>query len=171
MEPQRPYCRQYVLEKHCRFGEQCRFLHATLPPDVCKFYAVSGHCSAGETCRFLHQRPSPPLTASLRPVEEPKGKSSLPVSREDGKKSEPATRTPFIKQGLKPEEKAAFERNKQEWAKFPTYSEYLKSLKDDNEKDVAQVLRKYQYSFVRDPGTAMSFSIHHTYFCAPTRSL
>ena len=174
------YCRWYLLGK-CRFGSRCHYLHKKLPYNLCKYYLFTGNCKQGDKCSFVHSVPNKNPN-NPNPMEERKDEKFQTDSKcdkqEEKKEAEekkiflvaatkPTTRTLFTKQGNKQEEKEIFECNRKEWEKFPSYLEYLKSLKNDQDQDIAQILRRYQYSFRRKTSPAegiTSFYIRHTYF-------
>jgi len=130
-----------------------------------------------QTCSFAHTYP-------ILPDNQPKNlttnQSSVKINQGEHISSIPSIekpkiavriveemRTAFVKQGMRPEEKAIFELNRKEWERFPNYLDYLKLIKDEQEQDIAQIIRRYQYSFTRgvNPTEGItSFSIKHTYY-------
>jgi hypothetical protein len=202
MDPKDVYCRRFLLQKACKWGQSCKFLHKPLPNNLCKYYTFMGTCNHGKQCKFVHQkfrppRPDPDTEESAdAPPEAPiaappadsksngvgqsqsqsqtksqsptaSGGQSRGTGQEEVKKKPagPTTRTLFVKQGLRPEEKARFQANAEEWKGHKTYPDYVKALIHDVDRDVAQVIRKYQYSFHRldagDPNV-VAFSLKHT---------
>jgi len=167
MEPQKNtknYCCRFLLGT-CKFAEKCRYLHEALPNNLCKFYTLTGNCTHGKKCDFLHDNkkigPCKEDFFTITINEEIKNLSKTQISNgihlpEKFVQNEevkiikigaPATRTPFVKQGQRPDEKEIFEKNKLTWSKFSSYQDYIKSLKTEEEKDLAQILRRFQYSY------------------------
>ena len=132
-----------------------------------------------QTCSFAHTYPilldSQPnnLTTNQSSVKRNQGEYTSPIPSIEKPKialriaEKTEMRTAFVKQGMRPEEKAIFELNRKEWERFPNYLDYLKLIKDEQEQDIAQVIRRYQYSFTRGINPTegiISFSIKHTYY-------
>lgn len=176
MDSLNSYCRWYLFGR-CKFGNKCRYQHRPLPFNLCKYFFMTSKCRLSHTCPFSHNYPvSAAGQLESRSVQSPAAeevKKEPPVTAVSKPKAESKpiivekveTRTAFMKQGLKADEKATFEANKKEWERFSNYLDYLKSLKDSQEQDIAQVLRRYQYSFARRPSAGegvTSISVKHT---------